>query len=174
MHYKILDMFAAHISKHALIAHGGVKVVVVKTQNVRSTTHSPPPLRPPPSGAHNRYASHLLPYDCALTMDGPVCVSFISVFPRKSCKYHIYIFDGIERLRHDHDTQFIVKHVAFISMGSKMLLVFLFHSFFFLPLTFHFIFISFSFSSSSPFSFPQRPSFRCRASVASQRRRSSD
>ena len=31
------------------------------------------------------------------------------------------MFDGIERLRRDHDIQFIVKHLAFISMGSKML-----------------------------------------------------
>ena len=32
------------------------------------------------------------------------------------------MFVGIERLRYDHDTQFIVKRFAFISMGSKMLL----------------------------------------------------
>jgi hypothetical protein len=30
------------------------------------------------------------------------------------------MFDGIERLRYDHDIQFVVKRDAFISMGSKM------------------------------------------------------
>ena len=31
------------------------------------------------------------------------------------------MFDGIERLRYDHEIQFIEKRCAFISMGSKML-----------------------------------------------------
>ena len=29
------------------------------------------------------------------------------------------MFDGIERLRYDHEIQFIEKQCAFISMGSK-------------------------------------------------------